>query len=201
MASENAVAAAARARAPVRPFSLSAWSGGNAVVTSPRPQQNTSRRIRKQPTDRAGRITIARAQGDEESAQVRVAEAGDYKAEDVDVGKGGAAKGTETLGEVLRKRRATAGGAGGAQTSSREAEAEGLQLEKINPYIIGRKSRAVFDEAWSKLSRLGSSLAGSADFFDGAEDLEAPQVIESPRGFAGPPRAPFDTASHRSRFS
>ena len=81
---------------------------------------------------------------------------------------------TETLGEVLRKRRAPA--------KESDSGAEGALVDIINPYIIGRKSRAVFDDAWSKLSRLstagsGGSFMGSMDFYDDGElELEAPQV-------------------------
>jgi len=81
---------------------------------------------------------------------------------------------TETVGEVLRKRRATTSS---TLTPTKEAEtgADGL-VDRINPYIIGRKSRAVFDDAWNKLSRFGSASSFQDFYDDGEQELQAPQA-------------------------
>jgi len=89
---------------------------------------------------------------------------------------------SETLGEVLRKRRAVSDTtakdvvARGDKSVTSEADNE-FSLDTINPYVIGRKSRAAFDDVWGKLSRLGSSsFVSSLDFYDDDNALEAPQA-------------------------
>jgi len=78
----------------------------------------------------------------------------------------------ETVGEIIRTRKQGKGVTEVAPESEPEAESA---LNKINPYVIGRKSRAAFDDVWSKFARLGS-FATSMDFVDDVNDLEAPQA-------------------------
>lgn len=39
----------------------------------------------------------------------------------------------------------------------RAKKEEGFTLQQLNPYVMGRKSREVFDDVWTQLQRLGST--------------------------------------------
>mmetsp|Transcript_33192 Transcript_33192/g.59421 ORF Transcript_33192/g.59421 Transcript_33192/m.59421 type:complete len:600 (-) Transcript_33192:493-2292(-) len=104
-------------------------------------------------------------------AEVQVAEASETSTDTADATHQKA----ETVGEVLRTRKQS-DGKGRATQAPVETEVESeFGLNKINPYIIGKKSRAAFDDVWSKFARLGS-FATSMDFVDDVNDLEAPQA-------------------------
>jgi len=179
---------AATAACPVAaPRALALGGSGGGVRHRPALAALAGRSVRLQPVGegcsggrRRARLVSARASPPEEPASgpgVQVdtvpSEAEERSAAAHGVGAPEPAE-TETLGEVLRKRR------GSATTPSGEADAEAeFTLDGFNPYLIGRKSRAAFDDAWRKIAGFGGSSsfqASSVDFFDGDTELEAPQA-------------------------
>ena len=114
----------------------------------------------------SGRVrALSDEEGSSEGVSVQVSEKAVEETTEAASAQAEAAK-QETLGEVLRKRRV------------QDPTKEKAILPELNPYVIGRNTRAVFDDAWSKISKLGSSQSfmSSADFLDDANELEAPQV-------------------------
>lgn len=69
----------------------------------------------------------------------------------------------------------------GQRSDRGEDKLQGFNLEDINPYVMGRKSRALLDDVWTQFTKISSPVQSiSLDEYDSVPDTSG-SVFETPQ--------------------